>query len=326
LHVISFKSSEIKQVLASINASGYGLTLGIHSRLDDRVQELTNEAHVGNIYVNRNQIGAVVGVQPFGGEGLSGTGPKAGGPYYLARFSQAKQNAPSLQSLAIPGYTSSIPLVSSSEFAAKAAAAQMAWDELFLKRSALLNAAVNLLPTDLNVAAQGILAELQTESVDELVLPGPTGESNRLSLHGRGIALCLGGGEYPESALLAQALTALLAGNAVALPTTDLAKHLVTAFYKVGISKDLVALVEMDDLANSLKSSPQLALVASEASGVDLVAIRQALAARTGVRVPCVSVDAGLERFCCERVVTIDTTAAGGNASLLTIDEPETVH
>ncbi|MFZ1386575.1 MAG: bifunctional proline dehydrogenase/L-glutamate gamma-semialdehyde dehydrogenase PutA [Thiolinea sp.] len=326
LHVISFKSSEIKEVLAAINASGYGLTLGIHSRLDDRVQELTSEAHVGNIYVNRNQIGAVVGVQPFGGEGLSGTGPKAGGPYYLARFSQAKQNASSLQSLVISAYTSSIPLVSSSEFAAKAVAAQMAWDELFLKRSALLNAAVNLLPTALNVAAQGILAELQTESVDELTLPGPTGESNRLSLHGRGIALCLGGGEYPESALLAQVLTALLAGNAVALPITDLAKHLVTAFYKVGILKELVALVEMDDLVVGLKTFPQLALVASEASGPDLVAIRQALAARTGVRVPCVSVTAGLERFCCERVVTIDTTAAGGNASLLTIDEPETAH
>lgn len=323
LHVISFKSTEIKQVLAAINASGYGLTLGIHSRLDDRVQELTSEAHVGNIYVNRNQIGAVVGVQPFGGEGLSGTGPKAGGSYYLARFSQARVPALKLQAISVPSYTASLPLLGVQEFAAKAKPAQSTWDELFLKRAALLSAASSLLVEVLKQPAQQILAELQSEAVEELVLPGPTGESNRLSLHGRGLALCLGGGEQSEHALLTQALTALFAGNAVALPSTELAKHLVTALYKVGLSKDLVAVVEIEQLTETLKSFPHLALVASEATGAELVAIRQALAARTGVRVPCVSVHAGLERFCCERVVTIDTTASGGNASLLTLDEPE---
>jgi RHH-type proline utilization regulon transcriptional repressor/proline dehydrogenase/delta 1-pyrroline-5-carboxylate dehydrogenase len=74
------------QVIAQINALGYGLTLGIQTRIDSRAQALAEAAHVGNIYINRNMIGAVVGVQPFGGEGLSGTGPKAGGPHYLYRF------------------------------------------------------------------------------------------------------------------------------------------------------------------------------------------------------------------------------------------------
>ena len=73
-------------VLQSIERSGYGLTLGIHSRIDDTVEDIIDAVQVGNIYVNRNMIGAVVGVQPFGGHGLSGTGPKAGGPHYLARF------------------------------------------------------------------------------------------------------------------------------------------------------------------------------------------------------------------------------------------------
>ena len=73
-------------MIARINALGYGLTLGIQTRIDSRAQALAAAAHVGNIYVNRNMIGAVVGVQPFGGEGLSGTGPKAGGPHYLLRF------------------------------------------------------------------------------------------------------------------------------------------------------------------------------------------------------------------------------------------------
>ena len=73
-------------VIDQINALGYGLTLGIQTRIDSRAQALAARAHVGNIYINRNMIGAVVGVQPFGGEGLSGTGPKAGGPNYLPRF------------------------------------------------------------------------------------------------------------------------------------------------------------------------------------------------------------------------------------------------
>jgi RHH-type proline utilization regulon transcriptional repressor/proline dehydrogenase/delta 1-pyrroline-5-carboxylate dehydrogenase len=86
LHVIRWKGSELKQIVEQINATGYGLTLGVHSRINDTVDYIASHAHVGNCYVNRNQIGAVVGVQPFGGERLSGTGPKAGGPHYLLRF------------------------------------------------------------------------------------------------------------------------------------------------------------------------------------------------------------------------------------------------
>ncbi|MGH8113621.1 MAG: bifunctional proline dehydrogenase/L-glutamate gamma-semialdehyde dehydrogenase PutA, partial [Rhodanobacteraceae bacterium] len=86
LHVVRWKASELDKVIDAINATGYGLTLGIHSRIDDTVEYIRERARVGNTYVNRNQIGAVVGVQPFGGENLSGTGPKAGGPHYLLRF------------------------------------------------------------------------------------------------------------------------------------------------------------------------------------------------------------------------------------------------
>ena len=71
---------------AIIERTGYGLTLGIHSRIDDTIEDVIDRLQVGNVYVNRNMIGAVVGVQPFGGHGLSGTGPKAGGPHYLTRF------------------------------------------------------------------------------------------------------------------------------------------------------------------------------------------------------------------------------------------------
>jgi RHH-type proline utilization regulon transcriptional repressor/proline dehydrogenase/delta 1-pyrroline-5-carboxylate dehydrogenase len=83
LHVVRYKAADLERVLQSIAASGYGLTLGIHSRIDDTFEAAVDRLNVGNVYVNRNMIGAVVGVQPFGGHGLSGTGPKAGGPYYL---------------------------------------------------------------------------------------------------------------------------------------------------------------------------------------------------------------------------------------------------
>jgi RHH-type proline utilization regulon transcriptional repressor/proline dehydrogenase/delta 1-pyrroline-5-carboxylate dehydrogenase len=86
LHVVRYGGKRLDRVLQSIQASGYALTLGIHSRIDDTIEAVIDALQVGNIYVNRNMIGAVVGVQPFGGFGLSGTGPKAGGPHYLARF------------------------------------------------------------------------------------------------------------------------------------------------------------------------------------------------------------------------------------------------
>jgi RHH-type proline utilization regulon transcriptional repressor/proline dehydrogenase/delta 1-pyrroline-5-carboxylate dehydrogenase len=90
LHVVRWKAGELDKVIDAINATGYGLTLGIHSRIDETIERIVSQVNVGNAYVNRNQIGAVVGVQPFGGQGLSGTGPKAGGPHYVPRFATEK--------------------------------------------------------------------------------------------------------------------------------------------------------------------------------------------------------------------------------------------
>jgi RHH-type proline utilization regulon transcriptional repressor/proline dehydrogenase/delta 1-pyrroline-5-carboxylate dehydrogenase len=86
VHVITWRASELDALIDAVNGIGYGLTLGIHSRVDATIERIVSRIRVGNIYVNRNMIGAVVGTQPFGGEGLSGTGPKAGGPNYLPRF------------------------------------------------------------------------------------------------------------------------------------------------------------------------------------------------------------------------------------------------
>ncbi|NQV86282.1 MAG: aldehyde dehydrogenase family protein, partial [Woeseiaceae bacterium] len=85
-HVMKFKGKKLDETLQAVNSTGYGLTMGLHTRIESRARNVAKASGAGNFYVNRNMIGAVVGVQPFGGRGLSGTGPKAGGPHYLQRF------------------------------------------------------------------------------------------------------------------------------------------------------------------------------------------------------------------------------------------------
>ncbi|MCA3649427.1 MAG: bifunctional proline dehydrogenase/L-glutamate gamma-semialdehyde dehydrogenase PutA [Methylobacterium sp.] len=108
LHVVRYKAGELMRLVEAIDASGFGLTFGMHSRIDSDIEKVTNRLQTGNIYVNRNMIGAVVGVQPFGGHGLSGTGPKAGGPNYLLRF--ATEQVISVNSAAAGGNASLMAL------------------------------------------------------------------------------------------------------------------------------------------------------------------------------------------------------------------------
>jgi len=104
LHVVRYKAGELDRVIDAINGTGYGLTFGCHSRIDRVQRHVVENVRVGNAYVNRNMTGAVVGVQPFGGEGLSGTGPKAGGPNYLQRF--AVERARTVNTAAVGGNAS----------------------------------------------------------------------------------------------------------------------------------------------------------------------------------------------------------------------------
>jgi RHH-type transcriptional regulator, proline utilization regulon repressor / proline dehydrogenase / delta 1-pyrroline-5-carboxylate dehydrogenase len=243
LHVATFRAADLDRVVEEINATGYGLTFGLHTRIDDRVERLSARLRVGNTYVNRNQIGAVVGSQPFGGEGLSGTGPKAGGPAYVARFR------------AVPHETATGSAITPAE---------------------AVRAALAALPHD-------PFATLSTE-----LLPGPTGEMNRLTTHPRGPVLCLGPG--PEAAA-AQAEAARAAGcPAVAAPGLD---------------------------AEALRDLPGLAVVAFDGASDDARPFREALAARPGPIVPLAR-RGELAALCrLERHLCIDTTASGGNAALL---------
>jgi RHH-type proline utilization regulon transcriptional repressor/proline dehydrogenase/delta 1-pyrroline-5-carboxylate dehydrogenase len=108
LHVLRYRAKDLEQLVDAINGTGYGLTLGLHTRIDSTVRRVRSRARVGNVYVNRNMIGAVVGVQPFGGLGLSGTGPKAGGPFYLHRF--ATEQTVTVNTAAVGGNASLLAL------------------------------------------------------------------------------------------------------------------------------------------------------------------------------------------------------------------------
>ncbi|WP_199259287.1 bifunctional proline dehydrogenase/L-glutamate gamma-semialdehyde dehydrogenase PutA [Paracoccus binzhouensis] len=244
LHVATFRGDQLVQVIAEINARGFGLTFGLHTRIDSRVQEVSDAIHVGNIYVNRNQIGAVVGSQPFGGEGLSGTGPKAGGPRYVPRF-----------------FAPAAP-------AAPAGGWQGQADEARLR---------------------GALASAAPKKIEERLMPGPTGELNRLTAHSRPPLLCLGPGADTVAAQVAavEALGGQAAGADGALPP------------------------------EALTRLPQLSAVlwwGDEARGR---AYAQALAARDGEIVQLVTAMPDLAHVAHERHLCVDTTAAGGNAALL---------
>ena len=302
LHVVRFEDS-VDEVIADINALGYGLTLGIQTRIDSRAQRLADEARIGNVYVNRNIIGAVVGVQPFGGEGLSGTGPKAGGPDYLRRFCAEPHVDTPPPPLAVDGRPE--PL---------AVGADAGWcDTPLADRIATLRRAADTLDAPTAIALRSLFTAAQTLFADA-ALPGPTGESNTLRHHARGVFAVLGRAE----AGLAAVVSALLAGNsAIWLGGDERARQ---ALLRAGLPASALTLLP-DAALPGLLAAPQLAGVALASS--DALAahtLAQALAKRTGAILPLVTA-AGhvrqLYRFTAEQTLTVNTAAAGGNAALL---------
>jgi len=298
LHVASFRARDIDKVVDAINARGYGLTFGLHTRIDDRVQQIVERIRVGNVYVNRNQIGAIVGSQPFGGEGLSGTGPKAGGRFYVNRFRRTEPAAdhPAPQGRRLDGAALQAAL---SGLDARNWAARP--DRVAALRRALAGC---------GGVVRRALAGMAAFDPGPFTLPGPTGESNRLSLHPRGPALCLG--PTPEIAV-AQAVQALGAGCGAVIVAPDAA---AAAGPLAAAGAPVAALDGVADPAD-LTALEGLAVVAAAGASDWTRAIRQALAARDGRIVPLETSVVAPERYHVERHLCIDTTAAGGNASLL---------
>jgi RHH-type proline utilization regulon transcriptional repressor/proline dehydrogenase/delta 1-pyrroline-5-carboxylate dehydrogenase len=298
LHIASFKAPQIDQVVDAINARGFGLTFGLHTRIDDRVQRIVERIRVGNVYVNRNQIGAIVGSQPFGGEGLSGTGPKAGGPNYVNRFRRTE--APSAHPAPVGDAVSAARV---EEVFAKLDTT--AWsarsDRIQVLRRALDGRGATVRRA-VNAAARFDSGPFR--------LPGPTGESNRMTMPPKGPVLCLG----PEvDTALAQAAQALAAG-CVALVVAPGAEAAVVPLARAGAP---VAAIDGTVPAAELAKARGLVAVAAAGDSDWTRALRRALAGREG-RIVLLETDVVCpERYHAERHVCIDTTAAGGNTSLL---------
>jgi len=314
LHVVRW-GGEVDAVVAQINALGYGLTLGVQTRIDGRATRIAERARVGNVYVNRNMIGAVVGVQPFGGEGLSGTGPKAGGPFYLDRFAAWPEPAPTAAPpLSWPDVGRTLTLDALAD-------GQAAWaaHALSARASVLQRAAARLEPA---IAAQlRRHAEQGPVVLADRSLPGPTGESNTLRLHARGIFAVLAQGSVAIDAAAATA-AALLGGNSVALVGAAGGEALRGALIEAGLPASALALFDADTTGALLRHARLAGVCVAAAGDAALRPVARALAGRDGAILPLVSAAEArraelLWRFCAEQTLTINTAAAGGNAELL---------
>ena len=290
LHVLRYQRDGLDRLVDAINALGYGLTFGLHTRLDETVERVTRRAHIGNIYVNRNIIGAVVGLQPFGGHGLSGTGPKAGGPLYLRRLLRRRPLA-ALPAAENGGGRNGVPTYYRNWLTATGFATEA-------ECCGLYNAASPL-----------------GQSLD---LAGPVGESNSYRLQRRGTILCLP--ETPSGMLLQLAAVFATGNRAVIAATDDIRTVLAGLPPLLSASIDFAAdWRRREDLAGALVEGNRAVVL--DAMGV--------LATMPGPIVPVQSATSagladGSEQWHLDLLLTevstsINTAAAGGNASLMTL-------
>ncbi|HGO7794608.1 TPA: bifunctional proline dehydrogenase/L-glutamate gamma-semialdehyde dehydrogenase PutA [Neisseria meningitidis] len=280
LHVVRYRADKLDSVIDQINSKGYALTHGVHSRIEGTVRHIRSRIEAGNVYVNRNIVGAVVGVQPFGGHGLSGTGPKAGGSFYLQKLTRAGEwVAPTLSQIGQA-------------------------DEAALKR---LEALVHKLPfnAEEKKAAAAALghARIRTLRRAETVLTGPTGERNSISWHAPKRVWIHGGSTVQAFA----ALTELAASGiqAVVEPDSPLASY----------TADLEGLLLVNGKPETVGISHVAALSPLNS------ARKQELAAHDGALIRILPSENGLDilQVFEEISCSVNTTAAGGNASLMAV-------
>ncbi|MGR3885521.1 trifunctional transcriptional regulator/proline dehydrogenase/L-glutamate gamma-semialdehyde dehydrogenase [Pseudomonas sp. 1152_12] len=298
LHVVRYARKDLDRLVDQINNCGYGLTLGVHTRIDETIAKVLDNAHVGNIYVNRNVVGAVVGVQPFGGEGLSGTGPKAGGPLYLYRLLSAR-----------PVNAISSSFQRNSSFC-KTNVSERSFDSApidELKKWAADNKRLSLVGLCVHFTQQ-------SQSGVTRVLMGPTGERNSYILLPREQILCLAEIEddllIQLAAVLAVGSRALIVANAKSralisrLPPSVQARILTVTDWKIHDVKFDAVLHHGD--SNELR---EICRTVAQRSGA-IISVHGQSKGET---------DIALERLLIERSVSVNTAAAGGNASLMTI-------
>ncbi len=300
LHVVRYPRTELDRMIGQINGTGYGLTMGIHTRIDETIAHIVSRAQVGNLYVNRNIVGAVVCVQPFGGEGLSGTGPKAGGPLYLHRLLSVcppDAVAKTVRAADAGGVLAAetTPLQAG---AAEALAALRDWAQTGMPE----------------VAAACERFAAASPAGLSVTLAGPTGERNTYTLLPRDTVLCLA---QQESDLATQLAAVLVVGAQAVWPESAMARGLFARLPKAVQSRVRMA-------ADWIAADTAFDAVLHHGDSDQLRTVCEQVAARPG---PIVGVqglahgepNVALERLLIERSLSVNTAAAGGNASLMTI-------
>ncbi len=292
LHFVRFEREGLDGLVGQINGTGYGLTMGLHTRIDETIARVVKAAHAGNVYVNRNMVGAVVGVQPFGGEGLSGTGPKAGGPLYLYRLLSKRPEG-------VLAHVLDRGLEPAEEHAWVLSDALRALRDWAGSNQAALP----------DVCAR--MAAL-ARSGASVVLPGPTGERNVYTIVPRSSVLCLADNHADRLVQLA----AVLAVGSRAIWPAD----------AQDLRQQLPAEVQVHIALARDWSAPEVSYdtVLLHGSTQSLAMVQQTLSRRAGPVVSVERLEPGdvcvpLERLVTERALSINTAAAGGNASLMTI-------
>lgn len=343
VHVIRFKGTEIEDVINQVNGTGFGLTMGIHTRIEAKSNYLAGRSKAGNVYVNRNMIGAVVGVQPFGGRGLSGTGPKAGGPMYLTRLVKDKVEVADnrlsdeqLAKLEASFDTSNVASAIVDEKMRVAKAEEFKW------LSTPVNSRISVVRQMLaaltgkggsNIealeAAREQLLTIEPRLAKPTILPGPTGESNKLYLESRGTVICLRDADSTFDFWLMSVITAIATGNTVIAVTDD--KHLAQtesclyALQNTGVAQGVFQVLKLSQLKVALQHKDLAGAVVDSASPMKKW-VGERLAAREGAILPLITAQTNsslFHRLVTEKTITIDTTAAGGNASLMTMKPDE---
>jgi RHH-type proline utilization regulon transcriptional repressor/proline dehydrogenase/delta 1-pyrroline-5-carboxylate dehydrogenase len=342
VHIVRFKGDEIEKVIDDINGTGFGLTMGIHTRIEQRAINLAKLSRAGNVYINRNIIGAIVGVQPFGGRGLSGTGPKAGGPYYLTRLVKEITTPGAKKLNLLPQQAEASNSDTDAEAVLlmdRASTAEKMWRlsklntriscvSEVLEKIAHIDIVDNL-ADDLTLtlkAARSQLIEIEKHLEEPTVLPGPTGESNILYLENRGNIICFADENVTFQFWLLSVVTALATGNTVITVVSDLFYDEAIAvrdeFIATGEDKNIFQIARLCHLT-TLLAQPGLSGVVVDSHCDRKHYISEKLAERQGAILPVISSkysDNLIHRLLTEKAISINTTATGGNASLMTLE------
>jgi len=344
LHVVRYERTQLHKVIEEINSTGYGLTMGVHSRIESFSGQIVNGTRAGNNYINRDMIGAVVGVHPFGGNGLSGTGPKAGGPHYLPRFARSERSASHADP---PGGSESSPAQGGNQPAlaltnqnpgplgdimTTAAFAQSKWDAVGgVRRATILEAIAERHEDQVDLAQACIHHARLIRSLfgQSQLMPGPAGEENRLSRHGLGIIACGYDGSRPLRDFLFRVTEALAFGNSViacaeGVGDSRAVRALCAAFTAASLPTGLIQWASFVDVRLLILCDRRIAGLSWVGKPATAKNLELELARQTREIVPIVTTkqtQADRLRFAIERTITTNTTASGGDAVLLSLTD-----